>query len=131
MTEWGPLLASSFQRAPWGWGVLATAVLALIKAWPILAQQAIEARAKLRAEGRADLHECKEELKLVNARLDVMQDTFNNLKIELSSALSAYRILDAEVEATNPTSLGLKQARVILSTAFTVAPSTRHGDAEQ
>lgn len=48
----------------------------------------------------------------------------NNLKIDLNGTISAYRILDAEVERDNPTSLGLAQARAIMSTAFNVAPST-------
>jgi uncharacterized protein YlxW (UPF0749 family) len=124
MVELGALALSSFQRAPWGWGLLAAVLVALIKAWPVLALQAQQAREKRRAEHRDDLHDCQERLDILTQRVDGMQESYNNLKIELSATLSAYRILDTEIEATNPRSLGLAQARAILSTAFTVAPST-------
>lgn len=96
----------------------------VVKQWLPFLTLRTEAENKRRGEDRDDLHECREEVRKLNERIDGLQSSFANLKIEMHGTLSAYRILDAEIEASNPGSLGLKQARAILSSAFTVAPST-------
>jgi hypothetical protein len=116
-------LLGSFQRAPWGWALLVTALLGLIKIWPVLTKLSIEARAQIRKERRDDLSDCQRQLAEVRVEIRNLATDFNNLKIELAATLSAYRILEIEVEAVNPTSIGLAEARAILSTAFTVAPA--------
>jgi len=117
------MVSNSFQRAPWGWGLLATVVIGLIRAWPILAKQAIDAKAQLRQERRDDLKDYQRRLEAMGVRIDSMSSDLNNLKIELAATISAYRILEIEVEAVNPASIGLAEARAILSAAFTVAPA--------
>lgn len=66
-----------------------------------------------------------------NARIDELHKELTDVrgevhKIEmrLVGAISAYRILDTEVELHLPDSSALIQARRVMSTAFTVAPST-------
>jgi hypothetical protein len=116
-SEWTPATYGIFS-------LLTVAVVTLIKAWPVLALQATTAKEKLREEGRTDLSECKERLDRMGARLDSVYEVVNNLKIELSGVLSAYRVLEVAEEIRDPRSLNLAQARAILNTAFTVAPST-------
>lgn len=124
MNDIPAIVLSSLRGAPWGWGLFVTVLVALIKAWPILAKQAIDASAKLRQEKREDLNDCHRRLDQQEREFNALKDEFTNLKIEMNATLSAYRILDAELEVSNPNSLGLRQARMILSTAFTIAPST-------
>lgn len=118
MNEAATIFASSFERAPWGWVLMVTVVLGLIRVWPALSKQAIEARAQIRSERRSDLADC-------TRRCDELAERFHALELKLLGALSAYRILDAEVEATAPGSTALAQARLVMSAAFTVSPSTR------
>lgn len=106
------------------WTLVALFAIALVKAWPVLLKLKLDDEGLRRSEKRDDLHECNQRLDAMAIRVDALQMTVSNLKVELSGAVAAYRILDAEVEKTNPTSLGLAQARAIMSTAFTVAPST-------
>lgn len=117
MPEFPAALTDSFARAPWGWALLATVVVALIRVWPALSQQSIEARAKIRGEKRADLADC-------HRRCDELSEKFHQLEMKLVGAISAYKILDAELEALDPTSTALGQARAVMSTAFTLSPST-------
>lgn len=118
------ILGGSITRAPWGWALLGTVALGLIRVWPLLSKQAIEARAQLRKEKRDDLGDCQRRLDDLNTRLDHMEEKFRRSELHLLGAISAYRILDAEVEAANPGSTGLAQARLVMSAAFTVCPST-------
>lgn len=118
MASVGPLALPGFTWGAAGvWTLVAMVTIALIKVWPVLAKQAIDARTQLRGEKRDDLRD-------LGGRVTALERMVTDLKIELSAALSAYRILAVEVESNNPTSIGLAQARAVLSTAFTVAPST-------
>jgi hypothetical protein len=78
----------------------------------------------LRSEKRDDLHACQKRLDAMETKVTTVTNAFTNLKIELNGILTAYRVLEVEVETNLPDSHALKHARVILSTAFTVAPST-------
>lgn len=116
--------ADSVRRAPQGYILVGLVLLGLIRIWPAMSKQAIEARAQLRKEKRDDLKTCQQRLDDADARIDELHEAFTNLKIELSGTVAAYRILDLAEEARDPTSLHLAQARAVLSTAFTIAPST-------
>lgn len=131
----GAVLGGSIERAPWGWALLATVVLALIKVWPVLHLQVIEAKAKLRQERRDDLSDCKSRLDEMTKRLDATehdmrqaeiaaQDRYHELEMKLLGAIAAYRILDTEMETSDPGNTALGQARLVLSTSFTISPST-------
>lgn len=120
----GALLSDSFTRAPWGWALLATVIVALIRIWPAMSRQAIEARAQLRKEKREDLGDCQKRLDEVSLRLDGMEEKFRQSELKLLGSISAYRILDVEVEAHIPGSTALVQARQVMSAAFTLSPST-------
>lgn len=122
-----PEFAFVRELTPAGIGIfslLAVVLVALIKAWPILQLQAIQAREKLRGEGRNDLSECRERIDKLQAELDGVKGEIHRIEMKLLGAISAYRILDAEVENKIPGSTALQQARQVMSAAFTLSPST-------
>ncbi len=101
--------------------ILGGVVIALIKAWPTLSLQAINARAALRAEKRTDLDDCRERLDGFGARLDAAEARFHSAEIQVVTIVSAYSIVDAELERTAPASVTLAQARRMLRAAFPTA----------
>lgn len=117
------LFTSSLERAPWGWALLATVLTGMVKVWPVLALQAQKAKTLLRQERRDDLHDCREELKLMGGRLDAMEERAHMLDIRLNGALMAYKILDADIQLTAPLSSALVQARAALTVAFEISPT--------
>lgn len=116
--------ADSFARAPQGWFLVVLVLLGLIRIWPAMSRQAIEARAQLRKEKREDLGNCQRRLDEVSARLDSVEEKFRQSELKLLGSIAAYRILDVEVEAHLPGSTALSQARQVMSAAFTLSPST-------
>jgi hypothetical protein len=115
------------EITPAGVGIytlIAIVLVALIKAWPVISLQATTAREKLRAEGRSDLSDCKQRIDALQRELNGVKDEVHKIEMKLLGAISAYRILDVEIEATNPGSPALAQARQVMSAAFTLSPST-------
>lgn len=130
---WVDLIQASFQRAPWGWGTLVVAIVALIKVWPLLSQQAIDERAakrkerielelQLRKEKRDDLGDCEEKLAAMDERLTAAEHRYHASELRLLGTLTAYRILEVEVEAKLPRSTALEQARAALKETFRFSP---------
>jgi hypothetical protein len=124
MGEIAATLAGSFQRAPWGWALLVTVIVALIRVWPALSKQAMESRLQVRTERRSDLGDCQRRLDEMGKRVDGLEEKLHQTDLKLLGAISAYRILDAEVESRDPGSTALSQARLVMSAAFTMSPST-------
>lgn len=106
------------------WSLLAVILIALIRAWPVLALQATQAKERLRAEGRTDLSDCKTRIDKLQVELRGVREEVHKIELKLLGAISAYRILDEEVVAHLPGSAALKQARAVMSAAFTISPST-------
>jgi hypothetical protein len=121
VTELIPLIQSSFERAPWGWALLGTVILALVKTWPIMSLQVQQAREKLRAENRTDLSDCQKQIKEMRGEMGNLHRQFHELELKLVGAIQGFRILEAEVTALRPDALSLVQARAALSAAFTIA----------
>lgn len=105
-------------------GIFGTAVATAIKVFPVLKQMSLTDEATKRGEKRDDLHDCQEQIAALRKEMADVNNTVTNLKIEMNGVLSAYRILEVDVEMRDPSSAALKQARAILSTAFAIAPST-------
>lgn len=104
--------------------LLTVVTVALIRSWPILSLQRAAAKEKLRAEGRTDLSDCQRRMDELGKELETVQEHVHNLDMKLLGALSAYRILDSEVEAHRPKSAALRQARILMNTAFELSPSS-------
>lgn len=113
------IVVSSAERAPWGWGLLSLAILAIIKAWPVLQLQALNAKAVLRGEKRDDLHTCQTRLDEMDATLSGAVARIHSLEIKLLGTVSAYRILEGDAE---PNSAALLHARVIFREAWDTPP---------
>ena len=106
------------------YSLLGVVSVALIRAWPVLSLQAIQAKERLRSEGRSDLTDCRKEIAKLQQKIEQLGKDFHHLEMKLLGAIAAYRILDAEVEANDPHSRALAQARQVMSAAFTLSPST-------
>lgn len=120
-----PAMVTAMTPGTYGiFALLAISGTALIKAWPILRAQSIEARGKLRQEERSDLHDCQQQILELRGEIKTVRENAHSLETKLVGAIAAYRILDVEVEAIAPGSTALAQARAVMSTAFTLSPST-------
>jgi hypothetical protein len=124
-------LFSSMERAPWGWVLMVTILLALIKTWPIINAQliAVKDRIKDREERKqneaindktADLSDCKSRLDAMDLRLTAAEERAHRFELQLVATLTAYRIVEAETETERPQSPALKQARRVLQDVFRI-----------
>lgn len=122
MQEVSTLLVGSLQRAPWGWVLTLTVILALIKVWPIINAQliAVKDRIEDRKERKetADLSDCKTRLDAMDVRLTASEERAHKFEMQLVATLTAYRIIEAETETERPKSPALKQARRVLYDVF-------------
>jgi hypothetical protein len=76
------------------WSLLTVVSVELIKAWPVLQLQVIQAKEKLRGERRGDLE-------MLTAKVEELGNEVHRIELKLLGAIAAYRILDEEVEATD------------------------------
>ena len=124
------IVGSSVERAPWGWYLALVVTLALIRVWPVLAKQAIEARAVLRKDRRDEESDCDRKIRILDDRVTAAEKAAHQFELKLIGALAAYRILDVEVAARVPNSIARDQAAAVLRDAFVVSPSTPNEVAE-
>ena len=112
------IVTGSLSRAPWGWALLFTVVIALIKAWPVLQLQAMNAAAQLRGERRDALHDCTERMDLLEGKLNVALGHIHQLDLKLVGTVSAYRILHDRMTETSPDDQALKHAQTVFKTTW-------------
>lgn len=118
VTDLPHVLISSLERAPWGWSLLAVVILALIKVWPIIQLQTLNAKQALRGEKRDELHNCQERLDAMDKTLDAMRTQMHQLDMKLVGTVSAYRILHDHVTISDPENPALMQARTVYKTTW-------------
>ena len=112
-------LTSSFERAPWGWGLFATVVLALIKGWPAISDAVTRARVAL-AEGRkSTIDDLRERIAALEGKVESASAAAHAAELRLVYAVSAVQLLAAPIRADNPDDPVLKQAMELLSAATT------------
>jgi len=116
------IFISSLERAPWGWTLLIVTILALIKIWPLIQLQTIKAREALRSEKRDDLHTCQARLDKLETELGGAVQRIHALELKLLGTVSAYRILETEIEQGEPASVALLHARVIFREVWDAMP---------
>jgi hypothetical protein len=110
----------SLQRAPWGWALLATVVLALIKVWPIIHLQTLNARAVLRGEKRSDLSDCRQQIADMRSMLDATIKQMHDIELKLVRTADAFRVAEMELNEIDPGNGALAQARTIFREAWDV-----------
>ncbi len=124
-------LLSSLERAPWGWYMAAVVTLALIKVWPIINAQLIAVKDRIAdrrekkendalAAKNVDLSDCKTRLDAMDLRLTAAEEQSHRFEMQLVGTLTAYRILEADIEIREPESIPLKQARRVLQDVYRV-----------
>lgn len=118
MTDLLQLAGSSVERAPWGWALLLTVILALIKVWPIIQLQTDAARAQMRGEHKDALHDCTERLDAMDARLNAQTAHIHQLDMKLFGTVQAYRILHDGLQELEPANAALRQGRTMFQTTW-------------
>jgi len=112
------VLTGSLQRAPWGWALLATVILAVIKAWPQMSAQAIKAREQLRSEKRDDVDDMRERVTALEGKVEAATQTAHQAEMKLISALAAYRLIASELLKLDPSNIILRQAQELLNVSY-------------
>ena len=111
------LLLSSLERAPWGWGVFVTLIIALAKYRQPLQLQVLKARSELQmiksGEKRTDLLNCRERIDEMDRDLKAAIAKMHEVEMKLVGTATAYRILDTELESIAPDSTALAAARAV------------------
>lgn len=101
-------------------GTFGVTIVALIKAWPVLAKQAIDARAARRAEGREEALTAHAKLEALEARMTATEKHAHDIELKFTVALGAYRIVASELQRISPESSALMQAQALLTAAYPV-----------
>jgi hypothetical protein len=115
----GVAIASSFERAPWGWGLFAMVALALIKGWPAISDAVTRARIAL-AEGRkSTIDDLRDRIVALEGKVEHASTAAHAAEMKLVYAVSAVQLLAARIRAENPDDPSLKQAMELLSAATT------------
>jgi len=66
----GAIVGSSFERAPWGWGVLALLVTAMVRLWPAMTKLSSDREKSLLEARAADNAELRQRVEDLEQRLD-------------------------------------------------------------
>lgn len=92
----GAILGSSFERAPWGWGVLALLVTAMVRLWPAMTKLSgererslLDARAHDNAELKDRVDALEQRLETDRARHDAEQARDRHKIANLNQCLDA------------------------------------------
>jgi hypothetical protein len=112
------VIAGSLSRAPWGWLLLLTVVLALIKVWPVIQLQTLKARAALRGEQREDLDDCKTRMDALDRKFNLAIAHIHQLDLKLVGTVGAYRILHDHMSQNHPDEQALSHAEAIFKTTW-------------
>lgn len=87
----GGILAASAQRAPWGWALLATVLLALYRGWPVIGKLYHERESGLMAQRAADMDDMRERIRMLEGRID-KSDRRHEAHIDILSQLHSAEI---------------------------------------
>jgi hypothetical protein len=118
MNEIGLLLSASMERAPWGWGLFALVLLALIRGWPALSDAAMRARTAMSVDRRDRYERLEGRIQLLEARLEKTVAALHEAEMKLVSALAAYRLVIGELQKIDPDNPVLKQAQALLNVSY-------------
>lgn len=86
----GTILLTSVQRAPWGWGVLIVALVALIKSWPALKNLTISEHQLMRQEYIDQIRAFRDEVQSLRAKVDTLTAENAELKVQIAGMRSQH-----------------------------------------
>jgi hypothetical protein len=112
-------LTSSFERAPWGWGLFAMVSLALIKGWPAISDAVTRARVALAEGKKGTIDDLRGRIVALEGRVDTASTAAHAAEMKLVYAVSAVQLLAARIRADNPDDPALMQAMELLKAATT------------
>jgi hypothetical protein len=119
MNEIGLLLSASMERAPWGWGLFALVLLALIKGWPALSDAATRAREAMAKGRQVNMAALSARVATLEAKVEEATHLAHTAEMKLVHAVAAVQLLAAKIRADNPSDPTLKQAMELLAAATT------------
>jgi hypothetical protein len=108
------ILAGSVQRAPWGWALLVTAVIALWRGWPAISDATTRALVARKAEKRLD---ALSRIIALESKVENYQAQMLALERQSNTALMAYRLIAGELARLDPDNPILRQAQQLLGMA--------------
>lgn len=112
-------LTSSFERAPWGWGLFAIVTLALIKGWPAISDAVTRAKVAIAQGRKSTIDDLRERIVALESKVETASTAAHAAEMKLVYAVSAVQLLAARIRADNPDDPALKQAMELLSAATT------------
>lgn len=101
-------------------GTFAMSIIALIKAWPVLAKLSIDQRAAKRLEGREEAAGYLDRIERMETRQMAAEKRTHEIELKFTVALGAYRIVASELQRISPESSALMQAQALLTAAYPV-----------
>lgn len=115
----GTVVASSFERAPWGWGLLLAFSTGLIKGWPAIVDATTRAKEALANRKSNVIEDLRERIVALESKVESASLLAHTAEMKLVYAVSAVQLLAARIRADNPDDPALKQAMELLSAATT------------
>lgn len=110
-------VVGSFERAPWGWGLLFAVTVALIKGWPAIVDATTRAREAMAAGKRGTIEDLRDRIVALEAKVETASQAAHTAEMKLVYAVSAVQLLAARIRADNPDDPTLAQAMELLSAA--------------
>lgn len=80
----GIIVTSSFERAPWGWGLFVAVLLVVLKNWSTCKQMAIGEHAQIRVEYVNEIKALREEVKELRDKNEDLMRELGEVKLELA-----------------------------------------------
>lgn len=80
----GDIVLNSFELAPWGWGLFATVLLAVVRTWPTWKQIAIGEHAQIRQEYVSEIKALREENKDLQDKIGKLMAELMDVRLELA-----------------------------------------------
>lgn len=115
----GSTIVASFERAPWGWGLLLAVATALIRGWPAIVDATTRAKEALANRKSNVIEDLRERIVALESKVEAASTLAHTAEMKLVYAVSAVQLLAARIRADNPDDPALRQAMELLSAATT------------
>lgn len=123
--DFAGMVLGSFERAPWGWAMLGTLVLALVKGWPAIVDAASRAKAARVAEQRDEDKDLAGRVRSLEAKFETASARAADLDKRLVAALAAYRLIASELTRKDPGNVILHHAQELLGLVASIPYPTK------
>lgn len=111
------ILAASAERSPWGWALLASVLLAIIKGWPLLTRLRNERETGLLGAQSIEMEKLNRRIEQLEAKAEAAMAAAHSADMKLIYAVNAVQLLAAKIRAHDPNDPALAQAMELLRAA--------------